>query len=97
MTIDNGIERRKHPRYRVQKNGKLVTADLVVFANVQVFELSVGGAKLLAQSVITLPPRFGILFEGDPILYPSRLSWQTDRIFGVEFVGEPVLIEPHKS
>jgi hypothetical protein len=97
MTNYNGIERRKHPRYRVQKNGKLVTADLVVFANVQVFELSVGGARLLAQTVITLPRRLGILFEGDPILYPSRLRWQTDRIFGVEFVGEPVLIEPHKS
>ena len=97
MAIYTGIERRKHPRYRVQKNGKLVTADLAVFANVQFFELSVGGARLLTQSVITLPSRFGILFDGDPILYPSRLRWQNDLIVGVEFVGEPVLIEPHKT
>jgi hypothetical protein len=97
MMVYVGKERRKHPRYRVSKSGELRSAEFELLARVQVFELSVGGARFLADADITFPESFGILFAHEPVFYPSRLIWRTDRIIGVAFSGEPTLIPNFKA
>ncbi len=92
-----GKERRKHPRYRVSKGGELRSDSFELLTRVQVFELSVGGARLLTEADIAVPESFGILFAHEPVFYPSRLIWRTDRIVGVAFSGEPTLIPNFKT
>jgi PilZ domain len=96
MMVYVGKERRKHPRYRVSKSGEIRSGELELLAKVQVFELSVGGARFLTDTDIAVPDSFGILFAHEPVLYPSRLIWRSDRIVGVEFSGEPTLLPSFK-
>lgn len=92
-----GKERRKHPRYRVSKSGELRSGELELLAKVQVFELSVGGARFLTDTDIAVPENFGILFAHEPVLYPARLIWKADGIVGVAFSGEPTLLQSVKQ
>jgi hypothetical protein len=92
-----GPERRRHPRYRVQKSGLVMAETIGLSATVEIFELSVGGARLLLPPLLHLPDAFEIIYRGEDIVYPSRMIWTRDRIAGIAYTAEPFLREQHQG
>ncbi len=63
--LDDGLYRQgteKTPALSRQQSGELRSDAFELLTRVQVFELSVGGARFLTEADIAVPESFGILF-----------------------------------
>ena len=79
-------ERRRVPRIRTLKSGKIVTGARASTIECTVRNLSSDGALLLVPSLIAIPSEFELVLSG-PTRHTCRVVWRGDNRVGVEFVG----------
>ena len=87
--MSEGHDRRKYPRQRVLKEGKLISSDMTSSINVTIRDLSEKGARVETSAPIHLPDRFSLLMVSEKMIYPAVARWQKGNFIGVEFIGEP--------
>ena len=85
-------DRRKVPRKRVLKEGKIVYADGLRVLDCTIRDITPEGAKIVLGGATSLPPEFRILTVASNTIVPVRLEWQRGLSAGVAFAGpeEPV-------
>lgn len=91
--LNSGGFTRKHPRHRVLKEGKIISADLHCGIDVIIRDMSVGGARVEILPAVTLPEKFDLLVSSEALFYPAVVKWQIRGMLGVEFSGEPYRIQ----
>lgn len=82
-------EKRKIPRRRVLKEGKIVYADGLRVLDCTIRDMSTSGARLLISSTVGLPDTFQLYEKSSGLLYPARIAWRQTNSLGVEFQGAP--------
>lgn len=80
---------RKHPRHRVLKEGKIISADLDGGIDVIIRDMSVGGARVEAFPALQLPDKFDLLVSSEYLFFPAVVRWRIGGMLGIEFIGEP--------
>jgi hypothetical protein len=78
-------EKRKHPRQRMLKPGRIVFNHKYSVISCTVRNLSVGGACLEVASTIGIPDCFDLAFETDVSTRPCHVAWKSERRIGVAF------------
>jgi hypothetical protein len=85
-------ERRKAPRRRVLKIGKIVYADGLRVIDCTIRDLSKDGARLLIANTIGVPDNFFLYEQTAGMIYPASIVWRQPTMIGVKFDGEPTSI-----
>lgn len=80
-------ERRKTPRRRVLKEGKIVYADGLRVLDCTIRDLSPEGAKLIIANTVGLPDAFHVYEKSSGMLYRASVSWRQANSVGVKFNG----------
>ncbi len=90
MSNANSIaNQRKYQRYKVLKEGRIVSSTMDGAINVTIRDLSVGGARIQVLPYIEVPEEFNLLVTSENLLYPAIAKWRTGEVTGIAFVGEP--------
>ena len=85
-------EKRKAPRRRVLKEGKIVFADGLRVFDCTIRDISETGARLLIANTVGLPDSFQLYEKSSGRLYPATIAWRQANALGVEFKGAPTSI-----
>jgi two-component system cell cycle response regulator len=84
MTMD---DKRKVPRRRVLKEGKIVFADAMRVIDCTIRDMSADGARLLIASTVGVPDTFNLYEKSTGKLYPTSIVWRQSNAVGVRFDG----------
>jgi len=80
------IERRSEPRTPVNAPGRaLHGANLSLWADCVIKDLSKGGAKIQLSHLYRLPPRFVLLHLQEGVAYDVVLKWRRGDLAGMSF------------
>ena len=82
-------EQRKHQRYRVLKEGKIIRGAHHSSIWVIIRDLSVGGARVRVSPAEPIPHTFELLVVNEKLLFPAIVKWRKGEMVGVAFVSEP--------
>ena len=82
-------DHRKHPRYRVLKEGKIISSLTPGIIDVTIRDLSVGGARIQLPYSIEVPREFSLWSTAEKMLYPVTAKWHEGELMGLAFVNEP--------
>jgi two-component system cell cycle response regulator len=82
-------EKRKVPRRRVLKEGKIVYADGLRVFDCTIRDISSAGARILIASTVGLPDTFQLYEKSSGLLYPATVAWRQSNSLGLQFVGPP--------
>ncbi len=85
-------DKRKTPRRRVLKEGKIVFADGKCLLDCTIRDMSDNGARLLIASTVGVPERFHLFQKSSGLFYGARVVWRQPGAVGVQFEGPPVSI-----
>jgi hypothetical protein len=80
-------DRRKTPRKRVLKEGKIVYADGLRVLDCTIRDISPDGARLLIANTVGLPDNFQLYEKSSGTLYPCSIAWRQSNSIGVHFEG----------
>jgi hypothetical protein len=81
-------ERRKWPRHRVLKEGRIIVGGRTSIDCV-VRDMSEGGVKIRLKSPLELLPQaFDLLVVKENLLFPCTLAWRNADTAGVAFTGQ---------
>lgn len=80
-------DKRKFPRRRVLKEGKIVFADGLRVLDCTIRDMSEEGARLLIASTVGLPDTFQLYEKSSGTLYPCSIAWRQANAIGVHFGG----------
>lgn len=80
-------DKRKIPRRRVLKEGKIVYADGLRVFDCTIRDISDNGARLLIANTLGLPDKFHLFEKSSGLLYPASIVWRQANAIGVEFDG----------
>lgn len=78
-------ERRRIPRQRTLKGGRIVLNDGFSTFDCTVRNLTAEGAKLIVSSIIGIPQRFALAMQ-DGRQFNCETIWHTETEIGVRFV-----------
>lgn len=82
-------DRRREPRFRVQKPGLLTFEGSDVFEQCLVLEQSAGGARVLCSPAFLFPERgMSLVFIAERLLQPVETVWRIDCHAGFSFSRE---------
>ena len=79
------MERRRKPRTRTLKSGRILLNHRRSAIDCTVRNLSPLGACLNVASAIGIPERFDVIFDADRSIRPCRMVWHREKQIGVEF------------
>jgi hypothetical protein len=85
-TIEN---KRRNPRHRVLKVGKIVFGNWAGGVDVTIRDMSAGGARVQIPATADLPETLGLLVVNEGLLYPAVVRWRSSGMMGLEFAGQP--------
>jgi hypothetical protein len=85
-------EKRKSPRRRVLKEGKIIFADGLRVIDCTIRDMSQEGARLLIASTLGVPDTFHLFEKSTGLVYPATIAWRQASSVGVKFDGEPTSI-----
>lgn len=85
-------EKRKAPRRRVLKDGKIVYADAMRVIDCTIRDMSVEGARLLIANTIGIPDTFYLYEKSTGLIYFTSIVWRQSNALGVKFDGAPTSI-----
>ena len=85
-------EKRKAPRRRVLKEGKIVFDEGRCVLDCTIRDMSDSGARLLIATTVGVPERFHLFEKSSGLLFPARLAWRQANVLGIEFEGSPTSI-----
>ena len=80
-------DKRKTPRRRVLKEGKIVFADGLRVIDCTIRDMSENGARLLIANTLGLPDTFRLYEKSSGLLYPASIAWRQSNAIGVHFKG----------
>jgi PilZ domain len=80
-------DKRKAPRRRVLKEGKIVFADAMRVIDCTIRDMSKEGARLLIASSVGVPDTFNLYEKSTGLLYPTTIVWRQSNALGVKFEG----------
>ena len=80
-------DKRKTPRRRVLKEGKIVFADGLRVIDCTIRDMSEAGARLLIANTLGLPDTFQLYEKSSGLLYPASIAWRQSNAIGVHFKG----------
>jgi PilZ domain len=80
-------DKRKFPRRRVLKEGKIVFADGLRVIDCTIRDMSEEGARLLIANTVGLPDTFQLYEKSSGLLYPASIVWRQSNAIGVHFDG----------
>ncbi|WP_395688756.1 PilZ domain-containing protein [Aestuariivirga sp.] len=80
-------ERRRSPRRRVLKRGKILFHDRPSVIDCTIRDISEGGARLLCSQAGLLPKEFFLVFVVEKEMRNVRIIWRTSEELGVEFLS----------
>ena len=80
-------DKRKVPRRRVLKEGKIVYADGLRILDCTIRDISEHGARLLIANTVGLPDKFQLFEKTSGLLYPASIAWRQPNAIGVHFDG----------
>ncbi len=80
-------DKRKVPRRRVLKEGKIVYADGLRVLDCTIRDISENGARLLIANTVGLPDKFQLFEKSSGLLYPASIAWRQANAIGVQFDG----------
>lgn len=80
-------DKRKVPRRRVLKEGKIVFADAMRVIDCTIRDMSEAGARLLIANTVGVPETFLLYERSAEALHPARVVWRQSNALGVEFEG----------
>jgi hypothetical protein len=80
-------DKRKAPRRRVLKEGKIVFADAMRVIDCTIRDMSKDGARLLIANTIGIPDTFSLYEKSTGLLYPTSIVWRQSNALGVKFEG----------
>ena len=80
-------DRRKVPRRRVLKEGKILYADGIRVFDCTIRDISENGARLLIANTMGLPDKFQLFEKSSGLLYPASIVWRQTNSIGVHFDG----------
>ena len=80
-------DKRKIPRRRVLKEGKIVYADGLRVLDCTIRDFSEQGARLLIANTVGLPDTFTLFEKSSGLLYPASIAWRQTNAVGVRFAG----------
>lgn len=86
-------DKRKGPRRRVLKGGKIVFADGMRVIDCTIRDLSETGARLLIGSSIGVPDTFLLYEQAKGLLHPAAVVWRQSDAVGVRFDGPATSID----
>jgi hypothetical protein len=89
MLTASSVNQRKYPRYRVLKEGRIVSSTMLGAINVTIRDLSVGGARIQLPPYIHMPEEFNLLVTSENLLFPAVAKWRAGVVTGIAFVDEP--------
>jgi len=78
-------ERRRVPRHRTLKSGKIIVQSGRRMVDCTVRNLSTGGALLLVRSLAGIPEKFDLVLETTGEHHSCRVAWRGEDRLGVEF------------
>jgi hypothetical protein len=78
-------ERRRVPRHRILKSGKIILATQKSAVECTVRNLTGYGALLQVTRPVGIPDRFDLELERDHARHACRVIWRRDNRLGVEF------------
>ena len=82
-------EKRKTPRRRVLKEGKIIFADGLRMLDCTIRDISKEGAKLLIASTVGIPQTFDLFEKSTGLVYPATVAWRQMDSLGVKFDAAP--------
>jgi hypothetical protein len=82
-------EKRKAPRRRVLKGGKIVFADAMRVIDCTIRDLSEDGARLMIANTVGVPDTFMLYEQAKGMLHPASVIWRQADAVGVKFDGPP--------
>lgn len=80
---------RRHPRQRVLKDGKIISANMSCVMDVKIRDMSASGALIRIPANATLPESFSLLIVSERKLHSAVVRWRKGETIGLEFIGEP--------
>ena len=78
-------ERRRFPRHRTLKSGKIVVQSGRWVVDCTVRNLSANGALLVVRKLAGIPEQFDLVLETSGEHHPCRVAWRGEDRVGVEF------------
>jgi hypothetical protein len=78
-------ERRRYPRHRTLKAGRIVFNHRFSVISCTVRNLSEGGACLQVATTVGVPDRFDLAIEPDGLQRACDVAWRTEDRVGVAF------------
>jgi two-component system cell cycle response regulator len=85
-------DKRKIPRRRVLKVGKIVFADAMRVFDCTIRDMSGEGARLLVGNSIGVPDTFQLFEKSTGMLYRATVIWRQNDAVGVKFDGPPTSV-----
>lgn len=79
------VERRRIPRIRTLKSGKIVFNLHSCVVDCTVRNLTARGALLVVASPLGIPANFELVLEPDHVRHDCRVIWRGENRLGVEF------------
>lgn len=80
-------ERRRWPRKRVLKRGKILFHDRPSVIDCTIRDVSEGGARLVCSQAGLLPREFFLVFVVEKEMRNVRIIWRTAEELGVEYLS----------
>jgi PilZ domain-containing protein len=79
------LERRKHPRHRTLKGGRIVFHRGFSALDCTVRNLSEGGACLVLPTTVGIPDAFELTIQPERKTVPCRVAWRSATRIGAAF------------
>ena len=95
LKVNPDIGQREHPRHKVLMEGKIISTNRIVPANINsvidvtIRDLSDGGARIQIPVDAELPEAFCLLVVSEDQLYPAVVKWRVGEMTGIAFISEP--------
>jgi hypothetical protein len=80
-------DKRKSPRRRVLKEGKIVFADAMRVIDCTIRDMSREGARLMIANSVGVPDTFLLYEKSAQALHPASVVWRQSNALGVKFDG----------
>jgi hypothetical protein len=82
------VQKRRAPRYRVLKSGKIITSTLSGI-ECRLRDFSELGARLEVTGKTLLPKTFRLVITAENTIRDAELIWRHGELLGVHFLSQP--------
>lgn len=89
-------DKRAARRFRVLKDGKIVSTNYSSVVACSVRDISATGARIRCSNQNAVPREFQLLIQSDNWIRPVKVVWRQNDLVGLQFTGEARRAPPRK-